>query len=101
MPEDPHDDAGRVLDPRRLLIDWANKQDGWVRRLVGHVVASQRPVSDDQVDELFELYLSEKGLRGTAPAAEPQLPYASTGSAQADALRLMTMSNVSGVNAPR
>lgn len=99
MPEDPHDDAGRVLDPRRLLIDWANKQDGWVRRLVGHVVASQRPVSDDQVDELFELYLSEKGLRGAAPAAEPQLPYASTGSAQADALRLMTMSNVSGVNA--
>lgn len=66
---------------------------------MGLVVASQRPVSNDQADELFELYLAEKGLRGAAPVAEPDLPYAAAGPAQADALRLLTMSNVSGVNA--
>lgn len=99
MPDNPQDVAVPVLDPKRLLIDWANKQDGWVRRLVGLVIASQRPVSDDQTGELFELYLAEKGLQGSAPAVEPPLPYTSMGAAQADALRLSTMSNVAGVNA--
>ena len=99
MSDDPQDDAARVLDPRRLLVDWANKQDGWVRRLVGQVLASQRPVGDDEADELFDLYLAEKGLGGDAPAVEPELPYASTDSTQADELRLLTMSDVSGVNA--
>jgi predicted ATPase len=97
--EDQGPNTTSTLDPKRLLVDWANKQDGWVRRLVGHIVASQRPVSKEQTDELFELYLAEKGLRGTAPAIEPELPYPTDAAAAADALRLVKMSEVAGVNA--
>jgi hypothetical protein len=98
------DDAGPetatlALDPKRLLIDWANKQDGWVRRLVGYVVVAKRPISEEQSAELFEFYLAEKGLRGTPPEVEEELAYPTDGAAAADALRLLKMSEVAGVNA--
>ena len=99
MPEDRSDNASQTLDPRHLLIDWANKQDSWVRRLVGHIIASQRPISDEQTTEFFELFLAEKGLHGSSPEIEPELPYPRAGSAQSDPLRLLSLSKVSGVNA--
>ena len=99
MPENRSHDASQTLDPRRLLIDWANKQDSWVRCLVGHIVASQRPISDGQATELFEQFLAEKGFRGFLPEIEPDLPYPKAGSARLDLLRLLALSNVSGVNA--
>lgn len=99
MPEDGSDLTSQVLDPRHLLIDWANGQDSWARRLVGHVIASQRPISEEQTTELFQLFLAEKGLTGTLPAMEPELPYPEAGSAQSEPLRLLSLSNVSGVNA--
>ena len=74
MPEDRSDDASQTLDPRHLLIDWANRQDSWVRRLVGHVIASQRPISDGQATELFELFLAEKGFHGSSSEIEPETP---------------------------
>ena len=99
MPEDRSGDASQTLDPRRLLIDWANRQDSWVRRLVGHVIASQRPISGGQATEFFELFLAEKGLHGSSSEIEPELPYPQAGSAQSDSLRLRSLSKVSGVNA--
>ena len=92
-------DANAALDPRRLLVDWANKQDGWVRRLVGLVLTSQRPLSGEQADGLFELYLAEKGLRDTTPEVEADLPYPTDAAAATDALQLVSLSDVSGVNA--
>ena len=99
MPEEQSDLASEILDPRHLLIDWANSQDGWARRLVGHVIASQRPISDEQATELFELFMAEKGLDGSPSAVEPKLPYPQGGSAQSEQLRILSLSNVSGVNA--
>ena len=99
MPEDRSDDASQTLDPRHLLIDWANRQDSWVRRLVGHVIASQRPISDGQTTEFFELFLAEKGLHGSSSEIEPEVPYPPAGPAQSDPLRLRSLSKVSGVNA--
>jgi len=93
------ENTGGVLDPQRLLIDWANKQDGWVRRLVGNVMVSRRPISDDQLAELFEMYMSEKGLRGESPEVEPELAYPTGASPDADLLRLVKLSEVAGVNA--
>ncbi len=99
MPEDQTNEPAPKLDARHLLIDWANHQDGWVRRLVGQVIASQRPIGEEQTKELFELFLAEKGLDGTWAEVEPKLPYPAAGSAQADPLRLLSLSKVSGVNA--
>ena len=97
--EDRSRDASQTLDPRHLLIDWANRQDSWVRRLVGHVIESQRPISDEQTTEFFEMFLAEKGLHGSSPETEPELPYPRAGSAQSEPLRLLSLSKVSGVNA--
>ncbi len=99
MPKDQSDLASQTLDPRHLLIDWANTQDGWARRLVGHVIASQRPISDEQITEFFELFMAEKGLNRSPPVVEPELPYPQGGPAQSERLRLLSLSNVSGVNA--
>ena len=101
MPQN-EEDAGTVdqaLDPRRLLVDWANGQDGWVRRLVGIVLASRRPVGEAQVAELYELYLAEKGLQGEAPLQEPELAYPTDGASATEELRLTKLSQVAGVNA--
>ena len=99
MPEDQSDLASQTLDPRHLLIDWANGQDSWVRRLVGHIISSQRPISEEQTTELFELFMAEKGLDGSSPTVAPKLPYPQAGSAQSEPLRLLSLSDVSGVNA--
>ena len=55
--------AGTTFDPRRLLVDWANDQDGWVRRLVGSSCPRRRPISESQADQLYDVYLAEKGLQ--------------------------------------
>jgi len=97
--EDGGEVADRALDPRRLLVDWANEQDGWVRRMVGIVLSSRRPISESQAAELYDMYLAEKGLRGGGSASEPELAYPTDGAASADELRLTRLSNVEGVNA--
>ena len=91
----------RTFDPRRLLVDWANEQDAWVRRLVGIVLSSRRPIGDMQAAELYDMYLTEKGLQGggSAPEPEPDLAYPTDGAASAEELRLIRLSNVDGVNA--
>ena len=71
--------ADRTLDPRRLLVDWANEQDGWVRRLVGIVLSARRPISESQAAELYDMYLAEKGLQNGQYAPEPDLAYPTMG----------------------
>ena len=99
MSENRSAGGSQTLDPRRLLIDWANKQDSWVRRLVGQIIVSQRPISDGQAAILFEQFLAEKGLHESPSEIVPELSYPQAGSAQSDPLRLLALSNVSGVNA--
>ena len=93
------DVVGQTFDPRRLLVDWANEQDGWVRRLVAIVLSSHRPISELQADELYDIYLAEKGLKEADCPEEPPLAYPTDGAASAEDLRLIKLSNVNGVNA--
>ena len=91
--------GGQILDPRRLLVDWANEQDAWVRRLVAMVLSSRRPISESQALEFYELYLAEKGLRDADCPEEPLLAYPTDGAASAEDLRLIKLSSIDGVNA--
>jgi hypothetical protein len=97
--EKTDDIADQTLDPRRLLVDWANEQDAWVRRLVATVLSSRRPISEPQADELYGLYLAEKGLGNAECPEEPPIAYPTDGAASAEDLRLIKLSNVDGVNA--
>jgi energy-coupling factor transporter ATP-binding protein EcfA2 len=88
-----------TIDPRRLLVDWANGQDAWVRRLAALVLSSRRPISDSQARELYDMYLAEKGLSDSEYPEEPPLAYPTDGTASTEDLRLIRLSNVAGVNA--
>ena len=88
-----------IEDPKQKLIDWANKQDGWIRRIVGQVLATQEPLGQDDTVEMYKQFLSEKGLNGAKPAAEPKLAYTSEPVTAAAQLRLERLSEVVGVNA--
>lgn len=89
----------QTIDPRRLLVDWANGQDTWVRRLAALVLSSRRPISDSQAGELYDMYLAEKGLNDSEYPEEPPLAYPTDGAASTEDLRLVKLSNVAGVNA--
>jgi hypothetical protein len=85
--------------PRRLLVDWANGQDGWIRELTAETILSRQPPSEDLLDAAYATFLAEKGLSSTWPSEIPQLKLAPVEAAEEDALELVTLSEVSGVNA--
>lgn len=58
---------------RKLLVDWANQQDGWVRRLAGEVLLTRQPVTAAVLDETYEAYLIEKGLGDGDAADQPKI----------------------------
>ena len=68
---------------RKLLVDWANQQDGWVRRIAGEVLLTRQPVTDAVVDATFEAYLIEKGLADGDAVDQPMIVLDEVTSAEA------------------
>lgn len=84
---------------RRLLVDWANGQDGWARALVSEVLASRRPVSEEVLDNIYARFLAEKSL-GPEPASDvPLLELEEDAGPAADSFVLTKLDAVEGVNA--
>lgn len=84
---------------RKLLVDWANHQDGWVRRLAGEVLLTRQPVTAAVVDETYEAYLIEKGLLEGDAAIQPKIVLDETVSAEAAGFTIDKLEAVEGVNA--
>ncbi|HTB76102.1 MAG TPA: hypothetical protein VK762_22790, partial [Polyangiaceae bacterium] len=82
-----------------ILTDWANSQDGWVRAVVGEVVATRRELPEPSVDAAYALFLAEKGLSDEAPRDVAQLSAGANPADQGDDLRLLRLADLSGVNA--
>ena len=54
--------------PRRLLVDWANRQDAWVRQITAETILYRQAPSDALLDAAYSIFLAEKGLGdGEAP----------------------------------
>ena len=45
-----------------LLIEWANGQDHWIRKIVDNVIKTRSLLSDEHVTAIYELFLREKKL---------------------------------------
>lgn len=45
-----------------VLVEWANKQDHWVRKAVGEVLAGRQELPEATIDEVYRAYRVEKGL---------------------------------------
>ena len=47
--------------PRRLLVTWANQQDGWIRLLTAETILARQEISEDTLDKIYEHFLAENG----------------------------------------
>lgn len=84
---------------RKLLVDWANQQDGWVRRIAGEVLLTRQPVTDAVLEETFEAYLVEKGLADGDPVDQPRIVLDETTSVEAAGFTIDKLEDIEGVNA--
>jgi ABC-type transport system involved in cytochrome c biogenesis ATPase subunit len=91
--------ATAPASPRRLLVDWANGQDGWVRQIVSEVLSAGSDVTDSVLDAVFEQYLTEKNLSKTEPVAVPPLVLDEGTATGAAELVIKKLSAIRGVNA--
>ena len=82
-----------------LLIEWANGQDHWIRKLVEDVVASKKRLSDECITDLREQFLREKKLaQGESPSVK-SLSRPQVFSDTAADMRLVSLEHMENVNA--
>ena len=85
--------------PRRLLVDWANGQDAWVRQITAETILSRQAPSNALLDAAYTTFLAEKGLGdGEAPEV-PKLELIAADTAEEETLELVSLANIEGVNA--
>lgn len=85
--------------PRRLLVDWANQQDAWVRQLVAETILSRQEPGEGTFEKVYDTFLAEKGLSGQPPPIVPTLELDTVEPSQDDTLELSSLHDVEHVNA--
>jgi hypothetical protein len=85
--------------PRRLLVTWANEQDGWIRLLTAETILSRQEVGDDTLETVYEQFLAEKALSENNANIIPQLELDESEATTEESLELTSISKVTGVNA--
>lgn len=83
----------------QLLVDWANSQDGWVRRAVALVLTTRASVEPEGLDQLYVQYLAEKGLSDGEADVVPAIQLMDATSEDGSVLKLVSLEGVEGVNA--
>lgn len=99
MPEDPIAVNLGDATPRRLLVEWANRQDAWVRQLVAETIQSRQEPGEDILDKVYATFLAEKGLSGGTQPEVPMLVLDAAEPTQDDALELTSLHHIQHVNA--
>ena len=82
-----------------LLIEWANGQDHWVRKIVDEVIKTRSLLSDEHVTAIYELFLREKKLAQGDPPNVERLSSSRLSETTAMALRLVSLEHIENVNA--
>jgi energy-coupling factor transporter ATP-binding protein EcfA2 len=85
--------------PRRLLVEWANRQDAWIRELVAETILSRQESGDDILGKVYRTFLAEKGLSGRPQPEVPPLVLDPVEPTQDDSLELTSLHHVEHVNA--
>ena len=87
------------VDPRALLVDWANGNDEWIRLLISEVISTGRPVDTSTFEKAYQLFHQEKALDKRELPAVPKLNFEARQDESAPPLTLTRLSGVRGVNA--
>jgi hypothetical protein len=72
-PAEPGSQVATGANPRTILIDWANQQDGWTRRLAAEVLETGRAIPESGITQLYQQFKSEKGLSDSSAENVPQI----------------------------
>lgn len=87
-----------VATPRSLIVEWANKQDAWVRGAVAEILETRSGLSAERLDHFYGEFLCEKELRSGPPAPAVTLRIPETSSAASERLSLLELKEVRNVN---
>lgn len=82
-----------------MLVDWANDQDRWIRKLVSEVIERRRRLSDERIKAIYELLLKEKQLGNGEPEDVGPLTASSVGGAAQAPVQLLKLKHIGNVNA--
>ncbi|SDH93748.1 Wobble nucleotide-excising tRNase [Actinokineospora alba] len=85
--------------PKRLLVTWANEQDAWVRHLVAETLLTRKPADGSFIEQLYSVFLAEKGL---SKEPQPEIPFLELDDreeAAEETLELIRIQEIKGVNA--
>ena len=99
LPDDPIAVNLGDATPRRLLVEWANRQDAWVRRLVAETIQSRQEPGEDILDRVYGTFLAEKGLSGHPQPEVPMLVLDAAEPRQDEELELTSLHHIQHVNA--
>ena len=86
-------------DPRAALADWANQNDGWIRRIVRHVLNSNEELTENERAQIYDQLREERGIHERTSSLEPKIVESKLPLVKPDSLHLKAISNVKGVNA--
>ena len=86
-------------DPRVSLVQWANENDEWVRRIVRQVLNSNGEIAPDDRNITYQLLLEEKGVEKRTLPPEPLTAVTTPAFRKTEPFYLTRISNVKGVNA--
>lgn len=95
-------DAVRPLEPASaltMLVEWANEQDRWIRKLVAEIIESRRRLSDERIGALYELLLIEKQLAEGEPEVVGPLRASGMVTSARVPMRLLKLKHIANVNA--
>ena len=82
-----------------LLINWANKQDNWIRKLVGEVIETRNKLSDERIGEIYDLLCREKKIASGDSGMVEMLSVESLGAPVQATVQLKSLQHIENVNA--
>ena len=83
----------------RLLIEWANDRDHWIRKLVADVIATRSELSDQGIADLSDRFLREKGLDQRDPLIVERLHAPQHSATATKTIHLVSLEHIENVNA--
>jgi hypothetical protein len=98
-PAKPESHVATGANPRTILIDWANQQDGWARRLAAEVLETGRAIPESGIAEFYQQFKSEKGLTDSSAEDIPQIAATEVCAEEDESLILTKLHGIKGVNA--
>lgn len=83
---------------RGILVDWANRQDDWVRAITASVIASRQALGDEAQKAVKARFLAEKRLSGEEARSVPRLVDEAQNATGSTTFRLRGLRNCQNVN---